>query len=200
MRYSAICLFFLGELSHRLLHDGDGIVGICERIEPAFLDLSIDDFFDDRVSEVILVFKVMKERAFGGAGLAHVAIDAAALEAVLVKFIKSSFQDFAPCAFGFSTHACLHAHRIQTSRYVSMFNFYSKPLQMTRFCFFSLGLGVPQSRPWLYGEHTEFPNQWAIALADCVADCIRFGVTPACLMAALPKKPQASRESCRFYW
>src|SRR5215472_19275220 len=104
MRYSAICLFFLGELSHRLLHGSDGINGICERIEPTFLDLSIHDFFDDRVSEVILVFKVMKKRAFGSAGLTHDAIDAATLETVFVKFAKSSFEDFSPCAFRFSIH------------------------------------------------------------------------------------------------
>ena len=102
MRDSLVALFFLGELSHRLLHGSDGIDGICEGIEPAFLDLSIDDFFDDRVSEVILVFKVMKERAFGGAGLAHDAIDAATLEPIFVKFVKSSFENFSPCAFRFS--------------------------------------------------------------------------------------------------
>ena len=104
MRYSMVGLFFLGELSHRLLHGNNGIDGICERIEPAFLDLPIDNFFDDGVSEVILVFEMVKERAFGGAGLAHDAIDAATLEAIFVKFIKRSFEDFAPCAFRFSMH------------------------------------------------------------------------------------------------
>src|SRR5262245_51892793 len=104
MRDSTVGLFFLGELSHRLLHGSDRIDGICKGIEPAFSDLSIDDFFDDRVSEVILVFKVMKERAFGGASLAHDAIDAATLEAVLVKFAKSSLEDFSPSAFRFSIY------------------------------------------------------------------------------------------------
>jgi hypothetical protein len=63
------------------------------------------------VSKIVLIFEMMKKRALRRAGLVHDPINAAPLETVFVKFIKSSFEDFSPCAFRFSIHGCLYAHK-----------------------------------------------------------------------------------------
>jgi hypothetical protein len=55
--------------------------------------MRLDDFPDDRVSQIVLPFEVMKERALGRAGRVDDAIEAAPLESVLVKLFKSRFED-----------------------------------------------------------------------------------------------------------
>ena len=76
-----------------------------ERIRPAGLQLRMNHFPHDRISEVVFSFEMMKKRPFSRARLLYDAIEAAALKTVSIKFFESGFDDFSPGIFGSSNRS-----------------------------------------------------------------------------------------------
>src|SRR5713101_8205326 len=102
----------LQALAKDALQIGDRIGGMGERIGPLLLDMRLDDFPDNRVSQIVLSLEVMKERALSHAGAVHDAIETATLKSVFIKLFKSGFQDFPSRVsrgfFGGHSHSVIH--------------------------------------------------------------------------------------------
>src|SRR5207249_5202514 len=115
-------------LAKDALQIGNWIGRIGERIGPLLVETRMNDLPHNRVPQIFFALEVMKHCAFGRTRFIYDAIEATALESVFVKFVKRSLEDFSSrvswCSGGGRFHSM---SKIQTSRYVSTFNF----------CFFS---------------------------------------------------------------
>src|SRR5207302_9162856 len=98
----------------------DRVDGIGHRIEPALLQARLDQLFQHGVTQVVLAFKVVKERALRCAGSAYDVIQTAALESVLVELVESRPEYLPACVFRrlAGNHRHYNNRIIQTGRYV----------------------------------------------------------------------------------
>ena len=81
--------------------------------------MRLNDLTNDRVSQIVLTSEMMKQRTLGRARTVDDAVQATALEAVLVKFFESGFQDFSSGFFYVFAGSDFHLQpHIQTRRYV----------------------------------------------------------------------------------
>src|SRR5260370_75724 len=107
-------------LAKDALQIGNWIGRIGERIGPLLVETRMNDLPHNRVSQIFFALEVMKQCAFGRARFINDAIKTTALKSVLVKFVKSSLEDFSSRVFWRSGGGRSHSlFNIQTSRYVS---------------------------------------------------------------------------------
>src|SRR5712675_538345 len=124
MHQPAIGNLPFGALAKDALQIGNWIGRIGERIGPLLLETRMNDLPHNRVPQIFFALEVMKHCAFGRTRIINDAIEATALESVSVKFIKRSLEDFSSRIFWRSGSGRFHStSKIQTSRYVSTFNF-----------------------------------------------------------------------------
>src|SRR5215472_13893908 len=113
-----------GAFAKDALQIGNWIGRIGERIRPLLLEMRMNDLPHNRVSQIFFALEVMKQCAFGRPRSINDAIETTALKSVFVKFVKRSLEDFSSRVFWRSGGGRFHSVvKIQTSRYVSMFNF-----------------------------------------------------------------------------
>src|SRR6266478_2061749 len=111
-------------LAKDALQIGNWISRIGERIGPLLLEIRLNHLPHNCDAQIFFALEVMKQCAFGRARFINDAIETTALKSVFVKFVKRSLEDFASRVFWRSGGGRFHSmSKIQTSRYVSTFNF-----------------------------------------------------------------------------
>src|SRR5262249_55449091 len=89
----------LGAMAKDALQIGNWISRIGERIGPLLLELRMNAPPHNRLPQMFFALEVMKQCALGSTRIIYDAIEATALESVLVKFVEGGIEDSLPRVF-----------------------------------------------------------------------------------------------------